>query len=458
MAPAPPRRSLLAAVAALVALALPSAAAAAVDANDEWLPSPDGASWTWAWSDSQYQQTRTKERYTFVSRAGSAFRLEWTTEGLDNPPDAAQSSGIIDFKREDSGLVNLNWSATPPPPQFPILCASTSGCGNSVAGAYFMLIWGTRSPTLAEPLLRGTRWNSVGGANNDVSSANRYVGLERVVVPAFPSGVIAAKVESDVTQAGALGDPYGSGIRTVWWVRGVGPVRIGFRHAGGAIQEAELVDTNLTPRAAPPDVNYMPLGTGDEMTFRWRNTKHMKRWAKQQFTVAQVVNNTARVDVKNLSGPIAIRGSYVLASRLSGITNVAANTKAASRAKFPALGPRSQPRDRRRHFFSPFDLMEYGFNPIIPAYPSRGESWKGTTKGPDYRAYGVTGTTKVLGIRRVRTPAGRFRALLVRSDLVQKGFRFGSGRRLTWFAPDKGLVKLVFRHRDGSVSTVQRLR
>ena len=48
-------------------------------------------------------------------------------------------------------------------------------------------------------------------------------------MPAFPGGVDAAKVESDVTQAGALGDPFGSGVRTVWWVYGVGPVKILFQ-------------------------------------------------------------------------------------------------------------------------------------------------------------------------------------------------------------------------------------
>ena len=117
----------------------------------------------------------------------------------------------------------------------------------------YLLIWGTRSPALAEPLLRGTRWNSLGGAGNDVASANRYVGRERVVVPAFPQGVTAARVESDITQAGALGDPFGSGVRTVWWVRGVGPVRIVFRHAGGETSESVLAETNLTPRALPPD-------------------------------------------------------------------------------------------------------------------------------------------------------------------------------------------------------------
>jgi hypothetical protein len=39
--------------------------------------------------------------------------------------------------------------------------------------------------------------------------------------------------------------------------------------------------------------------------------------------------------------------------------------------------------------------------------------------------------------------------------LTQPGFKFGSGTRTMWFAPDVGLVKLVFKHGDGSVSTVE---
>ena len=64
----------------------------------------------------------------------------------------------------------------------------------------------------------------------------------------------------------------------------------------------------------------------------------------------------------------------------------------------------------------------------------------------------------MIGFRRIKVPAGTFRALGVASTLSQKGFPFGGGRRETWLAPGKGLVKLVFHHRDGSVSTVERLR
>ena len=35
---------------------------------------------------------------------------------------------------------------------------------------------------------------------------------------------------------------------------------------------------------------------------------------------------------------------------------------------------------------------------------------------------------------------------------------FGSGTRTSYFQPGRGLVKLVFEHRDGSVSTVERLK
>ena len=52
----------------------------------------------------------------------------------------------------------------------------------------------------------------------------------------------------------------------------------------------------------------------------------------------------------------------------------------------------------------------------------------------------------------------RYKAVAIRSRLTQSGHKFGSGTRTAWFAPGKGLVKLVFKHADGSVSTVERVR
>ena len=451
-------RSRVVLLALLCLLALPGTAVAAGldDTLDQWLPSTDSADWVYAWSNSAYSPTARAEHFTVKSRSGALFRLGW--EEVNPPADETPSSGIIDYQNTDAGLVNLNYQSTPPPPQFPILCASATSCGNSLAGSHYMLIWGTRSPTLAEPLLNGTRWSSLGGAGNDVSSDNRYVGREKVFVPAFPGGIEAARVDSTITQAGALGDPFGSGSRSVWWVRGVGPVRIVFRHAGGETSEANLLSTSLTPLPLPSDVNYLPLVRGRSVTLRWRNSRHMKRWSRQRFTVAQVVNNSARVDVRGLAGPIKVSGSYTFATRLSGITNLAGFTKAASRAEFPKLGPRgADPADRRR-FFTPYDLMTFGFNPVIPARPETGDTWRSSREGRDWDIFGVSGVSTVLAPRRIRTPAGRFTAVGVRSKLTQAGYPFGSGTRTSWFAGDNGLVKLVFKHRDGSVSTVERVK
>jgi hypothetical protein len=355
-------------------------------------------------------------------------------------------------------MINTDWSSTPPPPQFPILCAQASQCGNSMAGSLYLLIWGTRGPVIPEPLLRGTAWGATGGASNDVSSQNRYVGTAKVVVPAFPNGVTAAKVQSEVTQAGAIGDPYGSGVRTTWWVRGVGPVRIDFEHTGGETTHTELVSTNLAPLPPPPDLAFLPLNQGTKAVFKWTNSKYMRKAAVEKFTVSTVVNNTSRVDVTSMSGPIKVAGAYVFATRLSGVTNVAASTKAATLAKFPGLGPGNVPKARRRHFFTPFDLMSYGFNPVLPAYPALGDYWKAKLTGRDFSVFGVKGWSRIVGLKKIKTPAGKFDTIEVRSVLRQKGFRFGSGERHSWFAPGKGLVKLVFKHRDGSVSTVTRIR
>ena len=88
---------------------------------------------------------------------------------------------------------------------------------------------------LAEPLLKGRHVVERRRRAGTTSRAlEHYLGQEKVTVPAFPTPVTAAKVRTEITQTGALGDPYGSGVRTVWWVCGVGPVKVVFEHAGGA--------------------------------------------------------------------------------------------------------------------------------------------------------------------------------------------------------------------------------
>ena len=442
----------LVAVAASGPPAAADATAALADPVHQWLPSGPAATWSWRWSDSAYVKQPIVETYSVAKSDGPSFELSWTND------QSTPGQGTVDYQRTAVGLVNTDWSGNAPPAAMPILCATAGQCGNSLAGAHFQLIWGTRSPVLLEPLVRGASWSSLGGANSDVSSDNRYIGQRTIKVAAFPQGVRVSGIESEVSQAGALGDPYGSGVRTVWWAYGVGPVMITFRHTGGDVTTAELQRTSLTPLPAPPDTDWFPLVAGAHATFQWSNTKWLKRPSRQRFDVAQVVHGTARVDVKQLSGPIRVSGSYVFNRGLDGVIALQGVTRSASLGSFPSLGPRALPRQRRRHLLTPYDLMAFGFNPVLPGYPAAGQRWTSARGSRDFKVFGVTGESRVVGLRTVRVPAGRFRSLAVVSRLRQPGFPFGSGTRTSYFAPGRGLVKLVFRHADGSRSTVVRVK
>src|SRR5438270_4098423 len=176
-------------------------------AAGSWLPHPADAEWTYEWSDTAYNPTPTKEKVTVKDQKGVNFTLAWTTQDLANPDDAVVSLGLMAFQETTSGLVNTDWQSTPPPSAFPILCAQLTRCGNSVASVLYQLIWGSRAPLLAEPLLADTTWASRGGADGDVTSVSQYQGIETIAVPAFKDPVTAAKVRTDIAQAGAIGDP-----------------------------------------------------------------------------------------------------------------------------------------------------------------------------------------------------------------------------------------------------------
>jgi hypothetical protein len=431
-----------------------SAAAPRATFVDNWLPHGADADWVYQWSDSDYSSSPTKEEVTVKDTAPKAFTLAWSSADQDNTKDAAVSTGEMSFQQTTAGLFNTGWSSSAPPSGFPILCAKAAGCNNTIAATYHLLIWGSRGPALQEPLVDGMDWDSSGGASGDVTSSSSYTGVEKVTVPAFPDGVLAAKVRSEITQAGALGDPYGSGVRSVWWVYGVGPVKIVFDHTSGETTTSVLLSTNQTPQQLPPDLNYFPLTKGLSNTYRWKNPAYFKTPVVERFHVDAVVNQSASVSVKNISGPVNVVGAYGFTLRLDGVSCLWGRTKAATLAPLPKLGPQALPATKRRHFFTPYDLMTYGFNPLIPAYPDA-QSWGNAGTGRDFSIYGVTGTTKILGIQNISVPAGNYKALAVRSELKQAGFPFGSGTRTTWFAPGVGLIKLVFEHNDNSTSTIE---
>lgn len=440
----------------LVAILAPAASA------DDFLPHPPTAQWQYFWTDSVYNPKGTTETVTVDTKdkVTCGWQLAWTgtiavptgTGPTGAPTYSDQpDTGKMCFRDQSFGLLNTNWSGSPAPSDEPGLCASGGrACANSLGSVLYDVIWGSRSPVVSEPLLQGTTWSSRGGANGSVTSVNSYLGLRRVVVPAFPHGVTAAVVRSEIAVAGTPGDDYGSGTRTTWFVYGVGPVKVEFDHVDGSVTSAAMTTTNQTARAPRPDQDYFPLRVGAGGTYSWVNDKHLRTPEIERVKVAAAVNRSARVTVKSVSGPLRTAGDYVFALRLDGLQNTFGSTAAATLVRFPRLG-------HRRHFFTPLDFMTYGFDPVLPAYPVPGTVLR-SGNPRDRRVFGVTGETRVIGVRSVTVPAGRFRALEVRSVLTQPGFPYGSGVRTMWFAAGRGLVKIVFAHRDGSTSIVTLLK
>jgi hypothetical protein len=448
---------------ALVLMGLTFAAIATPAVADEWFPDTANAHWQYSWSDSAYNPNGTVENLVVQQAQGSSFTLAWA-DPTDQPPPAGSSTfscpqsadiGDMSFQDTSIGLVNTDWNDCPPPSTEPVLCSAATNCSNSLASTLFLLMWGDRSPVLSEPLLQGTTWNATGGADGSVASTSTYLGEQLVKVPAFPSGVKAAVVQSNVEQQLTSGytTGYGSGVRTVWWVYGVGPVKVVFEHAGGGgapVSTASLLSTNLKPMTPPPDQNYFPLKQGLTDRYRWTNSKHLKQPEVESVSVDTVVNRSAHIAVNSVSGPIKVAGEYAFNDIEDGVMYGGGGpTSVATFAKFPRLA-------NHQHLFTPLDLMLFGSSMLLPAYPAPGDSW--SSSASDFHTFGATVHTRIIGIRAVHVPAGTFHALEVQSTLTERGHPFGSGVRTCWFANGLGLVKLVFRHRDGSVSTVTLLK
>jgi hypothetical protein len=454
----------------VAALLLSAFAGSAVAHADDWFPHFNGGQWTYFWTDSKYNVAGTTEQVAVSTQNGAngcGWQLSWTgdtqiplTSGTSTAPSGTTpvidqpDNGTMCFQDQSYGLENTDYSGTPPPINEPSLCVaanSSGGCASSLGSTLFDVIWGSRNPVISEPLLHGTTWFGSGGGDGSVTSTNRYLGLQLVKVPAFPRGIMAAAVESQIVLAGTPGDDYGSGIRTVWWAHRIGPVQVVFDHVDGSVTTSKLMSTNIKLLGSnPPDADYFPLRAGLKGTYEWTNNKHLPKPEDARVSVDAASNRTARVTVKSASGPIRAVGEYLFSSRLDGLRTTLASTSGATLLHLPRLG-------HGRHFFNPLDLMIYGFNPVLPAYGAPGTVWH-SGNAFDFKQFGVTGTTTVLGVQRIHVRAGSFNALELRSTLRQPGYGYGSGVRLMWFAPDRGLVKLVFAHRDGSTSVVQLIK
>ena len=213
--------------------------------------------------------TRRRRRRRSRSRASPARISCWRGRRTARTirPTRPQSTGSVSFQETNFGLVNTDWTSTPPPTNFPVLCASLGSCGNSLASTYYNVIWGARAPVLRRAAPARAELEC------DGRRAERCHELERLCRhrvdhrAGVPNASTGCKDSSQITQAGALGDPYGSGVRTTWWVYGVGPVKVVFQHSGGSgapVTAAELQSTNQTADGAAARPGVLPDEGGAE--------------------------------------------------------------------------------------------------------------------------------------------------------------------------------------------------
>ena len=178
-------------------------------------------------------------------------------------------------------------------------------------------------------------------------------------------------------------------------------------------------------------------------TYRWTNTKHFKKPEVEKFTIDQAANGTAIAKyVKSVSGPMKVAGAYGFTTRLDGLTSVSGATQRRLAREVPAARAELLPANKRRHFFTPFDLMTYGFGPVLPAYPTAGTTWSSESPSRDFSVYGVTAARRRSSASAGEGPGGDVRRARHPQHAQAAGFPFGSGTRTMWFAPGKGLVKL----------------
>jgi hypothetical protein len=197
----------------------------------------------------------------------------------------APTAGQMDFRHTDAGLLNTNYQSTQPPPQFPVLCASASECGNSVVGALYCSC-GARGPRprraaparypleldgrrgqrrrQRQPLhgpREGRRSRLPGRRAGRGSGIRRQPGRRprRSFRQRRPDGHGSA---ASVPPGSCSATPAGRRAPRNWSRRTCGPGRF--------------------PRGQPA-----PLNRGQSAVFRWNNDRHMRTWSRSRSTSAR---------------------------------------------------------------------------------------------------------------------------------------------------------------------------
>ena len=147
---------------------------------------------------------------------------------------------------------------------------STRGMGlDDPSPRYMLLSYLVHYPTdlFRFPLDVGDTWTQEG--KWDTQMETTLAGYEQVVVSAgtFPASLKHKTVFVDANAGSDLKNSLVNGTRYLWFVKGVGPVKMRYEHANGVVTEAELLEYNVPIKGDA----YFPLEVGNQWTYKWQN-------------------------------------------------------------------------------------------------------------------------------------------------------------------------------------------
>ena len=132
--------------------------------------------------------------------------------------------------------------------------------------------------------------------------------------------------------------------------------------------------------SSTPNVDtWFPFTKGWKATYRWTNTRHLARPVVERYHVDAAAATSPRA---RSSGPIEAEGNYRYLDDGRRAGELLGDDALGLAADAPGLGPKAAPPAKRRRFATPFDLMDFGFNPLLPAYPTGKDVWTCLGHGP----------------------------------------------------------------------------
>ena len=157
------------------------------DPAEQWLPRTDGATWTYAWSNTTYQPAPRIEKYTLSGARGHVLPPDAGTRSTRRPTDTA-SAGHDRLPAHGHGAREHELPVLAAAAELPDPVRVGDGLRHVAERGLVHGHLGHALAGLRRADAAGTRWNSLGGAANDVASTNRYVGHVKVKVPGVPRG------------------------------------------------------------------------------------------------------------------------------------------------------------------------------------------------------------------------------------------------------------------------------